>query len=290
MELFDFFDEVNSAYRATDDDAPVTGTSDHDNWLSTTNRFIRNYAYDKKRSRSSLFKLAAPYELGTVATAASTALTGTATHFTDYRVGDKITVVGEAIRTIAAIASDTSLTVTVAFANTASTKRFTRTTIIATSVQSYSLNRRFLNPSDQIIVTTTTGSIAYYNLAKPQDRLISQGMAYVHDQAPQLLTFQSDITSTDQIIGGTLAMPGFYLPDPVLDDTDLIPVDDPNWLVYRVAGELATNDLIYESKAADLIAQANVLYTAMAVSDRRGTAGNPSTSRTNVVRIPGSNR
>lgn len=290
MELSDFLDEVNSAYRATDDDAPVAATPDYDNWLSTTNRFIKKYAYDKKRSRSSLFKLTAPYEFGTVATAASVALTGTNTHFTDYQIGDKITVAGETIRTIATIPSDTSLTVTVAFAGTASGLRFTHTSIIVAADQSYSLSRRLLNPSDQIIVTTTAGNKAYYDLIKPQDRLSSSGTAYVHDQAPQVLTFLNDIVSTDQIIGGTLSVPGFYLPDPVAAATDLIPVDDPNWLIYRVAGELAGNDLIYESKAADLIAQSNELYTAMAVSDRRGTAGNPSRSRWSVNRIPGSNQ
>lgn len=58
---------------------------------------------------------------GTVATNGTTTLTGTNTQFLSaFRIGDTITVSGETIRTISAIASDTSLTVSVAFSTTAS--------------------------------------------------------------------------------------------------------------------------------------------------------------------------
>lgn len=57
---------------------------------------------------------------GTVATAGTTTLTGTGTDFTRLKAGDPILVYGETRRYIAAIASATSLTVTVAFTTTAS--------------------------------------------------------------------------------------------------------------------------------------------------------------------------
>src|SRR6185369_15813725 len=57
---------------------------------------------------------------GTVATASNTTLTGTSTIFTrQLGIGDRITV-GSDTRTITAIASDTSLTVSAAFSGTAS--------------------------------------------------------------------------------------------------------------------------------------------------------------------------
>jgi hypothetical protein len=290
IQLSDFFDDVNSAFRGTDDDAPASGTPDHDHWLLTTNRKIRTYARDVKVSRASLFKLVAPNELGTVAVAGTTTLTGTNTRFSDYRVGDKITVSGQTVRTIAAIASDTSLTVTVAFSGTSTGLTYTHTSIIATGVQSYALSRRFINASDSIIVTTTGGEDIEYTIVKPQDRATVYRPVYISDINPQILTFDDDILSTDQIVGGTLKIPGFYMPDSVTNDTDLIPVDDPNWLIYDVAGELAFNDLTYESKSADLILRANQYYKAMTQANRRGTAANPSKSRYNVDRIPGSNR
>jgi hypothetical protein len=61
------------------------------------------------------------FGIGTVATVATTALVGTGTTFTStLKVGDTITVAGETIRTIASIADDTNLTVSVAFGTTAS--------------------------------------------------------------------------------------------------------------------------------------------------------------------------
>lgn len=61
------------------------------------------------------------YNIGVVATNGSTTLTGTGTNFLAvYHAGDSIYVDGETIRTIAAVASNTSLTVTSAFSTTAS--------------------------------------------------------------------------------------------------------------------------------------------------------------------------
>jgi len=61
------------------------------------------------------------YNVGTVATNGSTTLTGTGTNFLSvYRTGDSIYVDGETVRTVDAVASDTSLTVTSTFSTTAS--------------------------------------------------------------------------------------------------------------------------------------------------------------------------
>ena len=57
---------------------------------------------------------------GTVATAGTTALVGTGTHFTDWNVGTTIVVDGETSRTINGITDATHATVSVAFSNTAS--------------------------------------------------------------------------------------------------------------------------------------------------------------------------
>jgi hypothetical protein len=61
------------------------------------------------------------FNVGTVATGGNTTLTGTGTNFLSvYQVGDSIYVDGETVRTIATVASNTSLTVTAAFSTTAS--------------------------------------------------------------------------------------------------------------------------------------------------------------------------
>ncbi len=63
---------------------------------------------------------------GTVATTGTTTLTGTNTSFlSTFKVGDTVTVSGETARIISTIASDTVLTVSVAFSNTASGLSYT---------------------------------------------------------------------------------------------------------------------------------------------------------------------
>lgn len=288
MILSTLFDQINSAYRGSDDNAPSSGTPDYTLWLNTTNRKIAEWASDAKNVWQSLFKYEKPNEPGTVATTGTTTLTGTNTYFTDYAVGDTITVSGETVRTIDTITSDTVLTVTVAFSNTASAKTFTHASIIATSVQSYSLHRNFNNPSDKAFVALTDQNIEYM-IGKPQERSRFLNEVYISDLNPQVLTFYTDIsaTSSANLIGGTLKVPGYYVPDDLTTAADIIPVDDPYWLVYAVASELAFNDLTYEDKAVDLNAKANNLYSGMISQNRRGSNNSPRIARTNVNRIPG---
>ncbi len=68
----------------------------------------------------------AQQNVGTGATTATITLTGTGTKFlSTLQIGDTIIVSGETVRTIATISSDTVLTVTVAFTNTASGLSYT---------------------------------------------------------------------------------------------------------------------------------------------------------------------
>jgi len=282
------FEQINGAYRGSDDNAPDIGTVDGDLWLATANRKQAEWASDTKNVWESNWLLDKPVELGTVATTGTTTLTGTGTYFTDYRVGDTITVDGETVRTIATITSNTVLTVTVAFANTASAKTFTHASIIATAVQSYSLHRRLLNASDKVLVTTSTEDIEYViGKAQERDRYLNE--AYISGRNPKVLTFYTDIESTDNAVGGTLKVPGYYLPVDMTALTDIVSVDDPYWLVYSVASELAFNDITYSDKSPDLNAKANNLFSMMVTANRRGTSNNPRVANTNVVRIQGTN-
>lgn len=286
MLVSEFFEQVNISYRGTDDDVPAAGSTDSQMWYRTMNRKISEYARDAKVTWLSNFSYEKPNEPGTTATTATTTLTGTSTYFTDYQIGDKVTISGETERTIATITSDTSLTVTLAFANIAAGKTFTHKTIIVTGVQTYSVHRNLLNPSDRAIVTTSTQDL-YYVLGKPQERARYQNEVYLSGRNPQDLTFYDTISTalTAQLIGATLKLPGYYVPNDLTALTDIIPVDDPYWLVYAVAGELAFNDITYSDKAPDLNSKANNLYSDMVTLNRRGTSNYPRQARTNVNRI-----
>ena len=284
MTLSEAMTRINYALRGVDDEAPTSG-DEFDYWVSLLNRKKDELYEDTSRQWSFIYSALAPNEPGTVATTGTTTLTGTNTYFTDYRVGDKITVDGETVRTIATIVSDTSLTVTLAFSNTASSKTFTRDTIIATGVQTYNVHRSLLGASDQVYIVDTNNNNIYLDLTHPQtiDRINQQ--VYFSGGNPLTLTFSGDIESTDTIVGGSLIIPGYYLPADVSVSTDLLPVTDPNWLVMATASEIAFADIVYEDRAEALNARANALWKQMVAKNRRATYGSTRKTPWNVTQI-----
>lgn len=280
-----FLTRVNYALRGIDDDAPTFGSEEANYWIETLNTLKDNLYEDTTKLWRLTFTETAPNEPGTVATTGTTTLTGTDTYFLDYHVGDKVTVSGETVRTIATITSNTVLTVSVAFSNTASAKTFTHSTVISASYQSYSLHRSFLAPSDKGYVTLSTDNRQYFTLIQPQERRENYQDIYISGDNPELINFTDTIDSTANIVGNILSLPGYYMPDDVDAATDVLPIPNPNWAVAAVASEIAFGDLTYEDKAADLNTKANDLHMKMIRNNRRGTFGNPRVTPYNVKRI-----
>lgn len=289
MLVSDFVSKVNYALRGTDDDAPTEGTDEYLYWLDIFNR-KKDELYLDPKNWSAIYNQTAPNELGTVATAETTALTGTGTYFTDYRVGDQILVSGETVRTIATIVSDTSLTVTVAFSNTASALSYTHNSVVATGVEAYSLHRSFLSPSNRAFVIDTTGQTHYFDVIKPEERDPLSQNIFIAGMNPMTLNFTSEIASTENIVGGTLHIPGYYLPADVSTDTDVIPLTDPTWGVAATAAEISFGDITYEDKMETLNAKANYLYSLMTKRNRKGVYNSPRITSYNVKRIPDTRR
>ena len=275
MTLAQFLTKVKYALRGTDADVPTLGDDDADQWVDTLNRKKDELYEDVTKQWSTAYKASSPNETGTVATTGTTTLTGTNTFFTDYDVGDQITVSGETVRTINAITSNTVLTVSVAFSNTATAKTFTRAMIIDSADLTYNLHRSFLSPSDRLFILHTSGAKSYLDVVKPQERDYTNRQVHISGQNPQVLTFTESIVSTESIVGGTLFIPGFYMPDDVAAATDILPLPDPNWGVMSVAAEIAFNDIVYENKEESLNIKANNLYDQMIAKNRRGTYANP---------------
>jgi hypothetical protein len=160
-------------------------------------------------------------------------------------------------------------------------------TVVA-GTQSYNLPTTFFVPSDRVRVVLN-GNTTHFNVVKPQERSLGSNAVYVSGSNPQTLTFYDTITSSSTFVGGTIYVPGYFVPADLTTATDIIPVNDPYWLVYAVAAELAFNDLTYEDKYAELVAKANDRYQKMAQANRQGTSDNPRVARYSVVKIPGSN-
>ena len=284
VTLLDAINRINYALRATDDDPPTFGDDEWNYWVDTLNRKKDELYEDLNRQWSDSYKPSSPNEPGVVSTAGTTTLTGNGTYFTDYKAGDEILVDGETSRIIDTISSDTSLTVTVAFSNTASGKKFTRSIIIDDSIEGYHVHRSLLSPSDKVYVQTPTQKI-FLDLIKPQENDYVNQAVHLSGGNPQLLTFTQDILSDDQMVGGTLVIPGYYMPDDVSAQTDLIPAPDPNWLVMATASEIAFTDIVYEDRAETLNNRANSLWRQMVTKNMRGTYNNPRKVSYNVKRI-----
>lgn len=294
MTLSSFLTRLNYALRGTDEDTPTFGEDEATYWLNTLNRKKDELYENVTQNWRNVFSESTPNEPGTVATTATVALTGTGTYFTDYVVGDKITVSGETERTIATIPSDTSLTVTVAFSNTASAKTYTHKTIITTAT-AYNLHRSFLGLSGDgastggygggIYVLNTDGNKRYINVVNPEERDPITRSVFIAGRDPQKLYFSDTIAATEDIIGGTLYTPGYFMPDDSTATTDVLPFIDPNWAVMSVAAEIAFNDITYEDKAPDLNAKANALFEQMVKKNRGQIHNVPRRVPTNVKRI-----
>lgn len=158
-------------------------------------------------------------------------------------------------------------------------------TVIATAVQTYDLSATILLPADKITITTLTNTVVDYKVAEPQERDRYEHSVYISGNNPQKITFNDTIKATDVIVGGTINVAGYFLPADLTEAGNTIQVDDPYWLVYAVASELAFNDLTYESKYVDLNAKANNLYSQMAQNNRRGSNNSPRQARVNINRI-----
>ncbi len=147
------------------------------------------------------------------------------------------------------------------------------TTTAGTAV-SLDLDDTFLAPSDSVYVIDRGGLRHDYFIVQPQERDVTKQQVFIGGHNPQTLYFTKPILSTDQIVGGTVYMPGYYLPPNVNAATDTLPVPDPNWQCIATAAELAFSDSTYENKAPDLQTKANSLYDLMVKANRRGTYGN----------------
>jgi len=252
--------EAYTAYRGKGlSKVPVWGTEKSATALRIANRKKNEWARDSNQAWRQNFRsdITSVDQPGTVSTAGTTTLTGTGTYFEDFAVGDKITVSGETERIIATITDNTTLTVTVAFSNTASGKTFKRRPIITAGVQEYSLHRNFFMSSDYATVALTSQDVPL-TFAKPQDRI--SGDVYISGMRPKMLTFYQDIESGSFLEGGELQVPGYYIPSDLSATTDLVPEGIEEWLMYAVAAELARNDPAKDSEFPNLLGMANDNY------------------------------
>ena len=78
-------------------------------------------------------------------------------------------------------------------------------------------------------------------------------------------------TSYSSDVGGTIQLGCYVLPADMVNPTDVVPINNPNWLVQILAAEMARNDPAKEDRYADLLQEANDIYAKM-VKDNQGNS------------------
>lgn len=141
---------------------------------------------------------------------------------------------------------------------------------IAVATPTYNLDADFFQPSDFAKVVKTDDSEVEYPIIKAQQRNVLDGQSlYVSGLNPKTITFSQTIESG--LNGGELFVAGYFIPASMTLAADIVPVDDPNWLVYIVASELARNDPAKDDQFPTLAGMANDLYRKM--SDANNDTG-----------------
>lgn len=80
------------------------------------------------------------------------------------------------------------------------------------------------------------------------------------------LVFNHTFTSSDPQYGGTIYVPAYVYPDAITStnpNTDEVQVDDPDWLVARVAAEYVRNDIVRRQRYPELLSEANEIMQRM---------------------------
>ena len=132
---------------------------------------------------------------------------------------------------------------------------------VALGVQEYDLDDDILNLSDYVELLDTLGNKKYIQVLKPETLSQYINGAYVSGSNPKQLTFLTPIDAA--LAGMTINLPIFTMPSDLVNPNDTVAVDNPNWLAYVVASELARNDYAKEEQYPNLIGIANDLYTNM---------------------------
>ncbi len=83
------------------------------------------------------------------------------------------------------------------------------------------------------------------------------------------LRFSNTISEAAAEFGGTVTAPVYLYPTHLVKDKDVVPVDDPNWLVAIVAAEVARNDILRKDQYPILSSEANGIMERM-MSDNEG--------------------
>lgn len=153
-----------------------------------------------------------------------------------------------------------------------------------TGTQVYNLPADVVNLSDYVQLVDANNNTTYITVIKPETIAGYTSGCYVAGANPQKLTFLTPITSA--LNGLTITVPCFTMPADLVNDTDTVAVDDPDWLAYAVAAELARNDYSKEQQYPNLKGIADTLYAGMVNNAQSNSFLQPNGVVNNMPQVP----
>lgn len=120
-------------------------------------------------------------------------------------------------------------------------------------------------------IRLSDGRKKYFTVVKPNE--LSKGgnrVALIGDK----ITFAEPFDATDPFIGASIIFAYFGYAAKMTTGSSKVPVDDPMWLVFRGAAELARNDFIKTNQGQFLLNSADERMQKMISANRKTTADN----------------
>lgn len=128
-----------------------------------------------------------------------------------------------------------------------------------------SINRISNQGDDWVQITHTDGTTVTNYRTVPAKRLkvYQQSGGNYCARIGNTLKFNKVFSATDPEYGGTITVPAYLYPSHLVKATDLVPVDNPQWLVTITAAQWVQTDVTLAQNYPSLVAEANALMTAM---------------------------
>lgn len=123
-------------------------------------------------------------------------------------------------------------------------------------------------PGDSVRVVTTAGQTTEYEFVNA-NRLYEYDTGFYVTKVGRTLRFNKAFKTTDPQFGAKLYIPAYLYPDKLVNESDEVPVPDPNWLVLITAAEYVRSDITRQNQYPNLIGEANEAMKRM-IEDNDG--------------------
>lgn len=137
---------------------------------------------------------------------------------------------------------------------------------VAQGDQDYNLGASVLRLSDYVYLYDGSTEKAKIEVVKPTRRH-ENDVAYLTGANPRVLNFSATFPSGSPYIGNTIKAGVYSYPTAISAAADTIPMNDPEWLVYEIAAELARNDPAKDDQFPNLQGIANDKYNDLMATD-----------------------